>query len=171
MVNDDACARIVAAVMAEEGGIADVGDGAGLTRFGQTPAWLQTWGLPTPETAQDAQVNYRRWLGKTHLDELTGLSEPLALAVIDAAVNSGQGEAIRALQKVLSVPQTGRLDEVTLKSAAGADATRLVIHFYTNRVRYYGHLVHDSPAQAKFLNGWLDRALRPLEAFLGVPRT
>ena len=83
MTRDQVAATIIDKILQREGGVADVGDGKGVTRFGQTPEWLETFGLEPPQTRADAAVNYHSWLDRTGLIGLCDAPDALADAVID----------------------------------------------------------------------------------------
>jgi len=58
----------------------------------------------------------RQQLARQHgLDRIA--YEPLQLQLIDFAYNSGPGLAIRWLQRVLEVPRTGKMDQLTIDAA------------------------------------------------------
>jgi len=106
--------RIVSRVLEREGGIRDVGDGKGLTRFGQTPEWLKTWRLDAPKTPAEAAGNYLVWMQLTRLEDLASIDEDLGDVVIDWAVISGEETPIAKLQKHVGVRTDGRLGPITL---------------------------------------------------------
>ena len=168
MIDEAACARIITAILADEGGVADVGDGAGVTRWGQTLDWLSDWGLPTPHTPPEAAQNYRTWLRATRLDELTGYSEGMAHLVIDSAVNQGLSFAVRALQAAVLCPQDGVIGQVTLNSVAHADPIRIGFKVGYARQMQYIHLAQAQPEKyEQFLSGWTARLWRLLPALVG----
>lgn len=98
---DAVISNVVAFVLKEEGGIGNAHDGAGITRFGQTPAWLSQWHLPQPKTPDEAGMNYRWWMEHVGLDQLCDVDDSLGLVVTDFAVNSGERVAFASLQRAL----------------------------------------------------------------------
>lgn len=105
---------VIAKILSDEGGIADVGDGKGLTSHGQTPDWLKRYGLPFPETPAQAATNYERWLEITRIDAVVGWDVTVGHLVADWAIHSGETPAVRALQRAIGVTPDGRLGPVTL---------------------------------------------------------
>lgn len=65
------------------------------------------------------------WWKLQSISERAGLDvisfEPLRLQMIDFAYNSGEGLAVRWLQRVLRSPRTSKMDEVTVAALTNAD--------------------------------------------------
>lgn len=158
MSRDDAATVILERILAREGGIADIHDGAGLTRFGQTPNWLRTWGLRAPETAEQALANYREWLTRTKLIGLCDLPDALADVVIDFAVNAGHWPAIMALQHALRVKADGVLGPLTQTAIDTCRRRKVAAEVLASKIRYHGELVTGNPIRfAQFAKGWAYR--------------
>jgi len=156
-------AAIVRRILAEEGGVADVGDGAGLTRWGQTPGWLQQWRLPVPKSEDEAAMNYRSWLEHTNLDALCTTDDVLAQSVIDYAVNSGERVAIAALQRALGVKADGILGPVTMTSLAICNRQKIASLVISDRLILDNGLITDHPDKyAKFGRNWGHRIARQI---------
>jgi hypothetical protein len=75
---------LIERLLDREGGVADVGDGKGITRFGQTPEWLEQFGLPAPTTRAEAAVNYKRWLDLVKLTVVVLPGDDLADILLDS---------------------------------------------------------------------------------------
>jgi lysozyme family protein len=170
MTRGDGAGWVIALVLGWEGDIKDVGDGQGVTRFGQTPRWLAQFGFEPPETRDQAVANYRTWLVRTGLIGLCDYPDTLALAVIDWAVHSGHVTAIRGLQRALDLPADGIYGPETqtavdrLDSARGARSRRSVaVHVLAARMRFVGRLVTDRPADARFAAAWSNRLADQVE--------
>jgi lysozyme family protein len=170
MTRDDGAAWVIALVLSWEGGIADVGDGKGVTRWGQTPQWLAQFGFEPPKTRDQAVANYRTWLVRTRLIGLCDYPDTLALAVIDWAVSSGHAEAIRGLQRALGTAVDGIYGPETqdlvdrLDSCPGARSRQSVAaRVLAARMRFIGRLVTDKPTNARFAAGWNDRLADQVE--------
>ena len=169
MVDDHACRAIIADILTAEGGIADVGDGAGVTRYGQTDDWLTMWSLPVPTSAAQAGDNYRSWMARTHLDELSGINLPVAHLVIDSAVNEGLSRAVRSLQGALGVAQDGIIGPQTLTTFAHADPIRIGALVAEARWTHYVQLAVGDPARnLPYLQGWMKRLWPQVLAVTGV---
>ncbi len=165
-VNEDACGRIVEAILQAEGGVADVGDGQGVTRWGLTVDFLTSWGFETPKSREDAAQCYRTWMAITRLDELTGINEPLAGLVIDSAVNEGLSYAVRTLQAAVGAGQDGVIGGQTLSAITHADSKRVSYRILGARLKHYVQLAQGDPNRnLKYLGGWTARLF---DQFLNV---
>jgi lysozyme family protein len=152
--------ELIRDIVAREGGIADVGDGKGITRFGQTPNWLAEFNLPAPETPAQAATNYLIWLKKTRLYDLTGDSGDLLTdLVVDWAVHSDHRTAIKAMQRELGVDDDGQIGPDTIKAwRAIPDRHMLAARLIAARTEFLGRLVKKAPEKnLQFLNGWMNR--------------
>ena len=157
--------EVIRRILEREGGIADVGDGKGITRFGQTPGWLEQFDLPMPTNEAEAADNYAAWLAITGLDAVIG-DAPDALAdfVIDFAVHSGHQPAIRALQIALGHLKVD--GTVGPKTRAAIDVLDPVpgrrrcvaASVLAEEVRYQGRLIATQPERyARYAHGWANR--------------
>lgn len=174
---------VIDRVLLHEGGIADVGDGKGLTRFGQTPQWLDQWGLAAPRTVDEAAENYAIWLDKIGLAAVCEIDPILGSAVVDFAVNSGHVTAVKALQRAIGVAADGVIGGQTVAalSAVKDDArqhvtllvhcTRLefigrIITDELTKLRGEGRLKSDKKTHGEYAAGWLNRMAANLRADL-----
>ncbi len=138
-----------------EGGIGRNPNEPYVTRFGQTPAWLEQYGFTPPQSREDARANYLRWLELTRLIELCDVLDSLADAVIDYAVHSGHPRAIRSLQAAIGARPDGIIGQVTLEQLARADRRRAAAVVVCNRNEYLYTLFATDPQQyAPVARGW-----------------
>ncbi len=144
--------KALAHVFAWEGGYVDhIHDPGGATNFGITRNTLAQWrgkssipkddvkNLSREEAAQIYRVNY--W-NKVMADDLP---PSIAFLVFDAAVNSGPGNAIKALQRSVSalgepVRIDGAIGPVTLKAVRAVDEEKLLNEYVVRRGVFYGGL-------------------------------
>ena len=159
--------EILAKIAADEGGVKDVGDGKGVTHYGQTEEWLASYGLPIPQSPKQAMSNWSVWCAKTKLDQLVGDTyDEFAHLMIDYAVHSGSSTAIKALQSFLRVPADGALGPVTLAAlkVIGTDRRSLACKVMAHELRWQGRLITKKPVpNASYAQGWNDRNARILE--------
>lgn len=150
---------IVARILVREGGVADVRDGKGITRYGQTPAWLAEFQLPAPDSMAQAGANYLAWLELTGLDAIVTVADDLADIVVDIAVMSDHRKAIKALQACLAVTVDGELGPATLgKLALVADRGKLARLVIAWDMAYQGRLITADPAaRGPYAAGWANR--------------
>lgn len=145
----------------------NVGDGAGETRWGQTPAWLATFGFSSPNSAADAAQNYRTWLVRTGLIHLCDYPDDLADSTIDFAVNSGHRTAIRELQRALGAKPDGVLGPETQAAIESCDRPRIARRMLGGRLRFLGRLITDQPErQSRWAAGWMNRLANQIEVLV-----
>lgn len=171
--SDDTFAAAIATVLEHEGGYQAMPDdpgnwtegkiGAGElkgTKYGISAAaypLLDIAGL----SAADAAAIYRRDFWDRW--GFARLPPALAAKLFDAAVNIGVEEAVRGLQRALRaanrrVDEDGKLGAATL-AAAAAVAPEIVLPALREALAgHYRLIAAKSPAQARFLAGWLARA-------------
>jgi lysozyme family protein len=89
--------------------------------------------------------------------------QQLRTQLIDFAMKSGSAIAVGRLQRIVGAPETGTLDEETLAALASMHADDVNNCLVGLRVKMIGNIVTKNPAQLKYLNEWLDRAVQ----FLG----
>lgn len=145
-----------------EGGMADVGDGKGLTRFGQTPGWLRQFNLPTPTNWDDAATNYLTWMRLTKLASLND-DDVLTKVVVVWAVHSGHLTAIRALQRALKVSADGIIGAHTKGALSRCDRNDIAGRVMVDYTWFLSSLT--SPWE----RGWKNRLYRLMEEFHDAP--
>jgi len=155
---------MISAVIKREGGfVNDPDDMGGPTNFGITQRMLASWrGHPVDVEEvknlqpEEAKAIYRKvfWIdpGFTKLP-----GENVQSVMFDSAVNHGPMTAIKLLQRAVGAFEDGILGPKTIASATIWNPQRLCMRILAARVRYYGRIVSDHPAQSKFAAGWADR--------------
>lgn len=152
-----AMTSVIDRILEHEGGIADVGDGKGITRFGQTPQWLEDNGLTVPTTPEQAAANYEAWLTKTGIDAVIEANPIAGYFVADFAVHSGVGTAVKALQRALGVSADGSIGPITLAAIAN-HRKGLAQRVLSQRTRFIGTLLAStSPDRRQWARGWCNR--------------
>ena len=148
---------LISKLLDREGGIADVGDGKGVTRFGQTDGWLAQFSLPTPTDRTSAAVNYLKWLDLVGLTPIVAVGDGLSDILLDVAVMSGHRQAIMALQSILHVAADGVMGSNTLAALAGQDRRTLTKAMICWDMEFEGRIIVNNPARAKDAAGWASR--------------
>jgi lysozyme family protein len=159
-------ATVVARVLEREGGIGQVEGETFVTRFGQTPAWLEEYGFVPPATAADAAVNYERWLAITRLEEICRIDLAVGDAVVDFAIHSGLSPAVEALQRAVGAKSDGKLGPVTFAAVAAAPAFAAVARqVLTARLRYLGVLLASMKTDRRpYARNWINRVASQIDA-------
>ena len=94
--------------------------------------------------------------------------------VLDMAINSGPGTAIKLLQKQIGTDIDNAIGPNTIKAAENYNMSEQFNNIYgSNRVSYYEDLVKNNKAKSKFLEGWKNRTIGlmdPENVTLPVPK-
>lgn len=159
---------IIALVLDDEGGINDLGDGKGLTRFGQTPGWLEDNGFRPPLNPTEAANNYRVWMARTKLDRLAEVDLTIGHLVTDDAVHAGVGDAVRRLQTALvGVTVDGIIGPLTLDAVRRADLSQLGKNVLAAKLEHRGKLLGSLRTdRRRFAENWLHRLAKQVR---GLP--
>lgn len=167
MTRDEAAAEVLGRVMAWEGGIAQVPGESFVTRFGQTPEWLSTFGLQAPKTAAEAVANYQTWLVRTGLIGVCDYADAFAVSVVDWAVHAGHATAIRALQGRLGITVDGIYGPETQAAVDIVDRAVIARRMVAARLRSIGKLIASKPEQyGRYAGGWTNRVADQVERLL-----
>lgn len=91
----------------------------------------------------------------------------VATQVFDLSVNMGIRAAIIVLQRALrsvgiNVVEDGLIGSQTLSAVKKSDPRCLLAAIKSEAAGYYRMIVCSKPGQTKFLNGWLNRAYKPI---------
>jgi len=168
MIPETAIQAIITDILRREGGnVDDPLDHGGPTHFGITIPFAGTYGVPWPPTLQEARDGYRRMLAETHIEDIPDAAT-MAL-VADSAVNHGEGRAIKWLQTALGITAAdGVLGPQTIARMAGFGSwldgrwqpawSVGYNSILSQRIKFYGAIVHNDPTQSKYISGWLNRA-------------
>ena len=161
---------IITRVIQEEGSAYsnDPADHGGPSKFGITiPDLVGTHFAHTADairnlTEDDARAIYQSIYITGPKYDL--IDDPVLRAqVVDCAVLHGVENATRMLQRVVDVQVDGELGPITAAAVntprAPLTAAKIALELTKSRISLIGSIVSHSPSQAKFLSGWLDRAM------------
>lgn len=159
--------RLLHTLIAREGGVADVGDGKGITRWGQTAVWLDQFNLPVPKSPDDAIMNYRVWLAKVRLFSLVEVGDNLADILLDIAVMSSAPKAVKALQATLGIPVDGIAGAQVFDAVQRAASREILAHLVVAwDMEYQGSVITLNPQRAAYAKGWAVRMAGHVRAFI-----
>jgi lysozyme family protein len=143
------------------------GDPGGPTKWGITLVKLRE--LRGPQTTahdvenlseSEAREIFRtEYWEKVRADELDG---QLALAVVDAAFNTGPWQAIIHLQRAAQVHTDGKFGPATMRAVKRFAPSELLVRFLANRTIFYSRI--PDPSGSRF--GWYCRLFRVHRAIL-----
>jgi len=166
MTMDENFYSIIAYVLNVEGGLADVkGDPGGRTNYGVTQSTLNDARSRFPELnlpatvdaltrAQTLSLYYRVFYLACGCN---ALSYPLALSLMDAAVNAGLSNAVAFAQRATRLSVDGIMGPHTLAAINASNAVEFLIEF--NAQRNY-HDVQLNSTESQFELGWSRRVIR-----------
>lgn len=152
-------------LMEHEGGIADIGDGEGITAFGWTLATCRALGVQQPKTPMEAEDLYREHFWMPVYDKIA--SQNVATKVFDDAVNQGHGAAHKMLQRALcevgcTVIVDGVIGPATLTAVNAVPEAMLLPYMRRLQYRTYDAWVKRMPSKRERLRGGLaNRAAWP----------
>jgi lysozyme family protein len=107
--------EVITQILEDEGGIAQLPGEPFITRFGQTPDWLDQHDFIPPKTVEQAYANYVAWLTrKTKISLICDIAPYVGYLIADWAVLSGEAVAVKALQRELKVEDDGIIGPETL---------------------------------------------------------
>lgn len=138
------------------------GDKGGLTKYGICQASYPNLDIANLTYDQAVAIYERDYWTQAHSDELP---RPLNALAFDLCVTSGPKNMMRVLQRAVGTTDDGiwgpKTKQVAQNSCSTTPkmlaATRL---FTEKRIAYYQAIVKNNPSQSKFLNGWINRAVR-----------
>lgn len=139
-----------------EGGLVQHPTEAFRTFFGQTEPWLAVFDLPVPESPEAAKANYQAWAAKVRLTPLLAPGDALAENLLDFAIHSGEGTALRALQRLLGLSADGLVGPKTRQAVDSANRLTLAQRLLAYRLRLMGKLLA-LEKNARYRQGWLNR--------------
>ena len=117
-------------------------------------------------TLEDAKkIYYRDFWQKGKFEEIS--DDLIAMQVFDLSVNLGIRSAVIVLQRALrsvgiNVLEDGLIGPQTLSAVSNSEPRCLLAAIKSEAAGYYRMIVCNKPGQAKFLNGWLNRAYKQL---------
>lgn len=129
---------------------ADPADPGGLTRYGISQRAHPDVNVSALTEGEAIAIYWLRYWQACGLDPLPA---PIAVAVLDAAVQHGPRPAARMLQHGLGVETDGVIGEHTVEAARAADVQALLVGYCARRGVYYANL----GSFGRFGYGWLRR--------------
>ena len=141
-------------------------DAGGPTKYGITQATLARYrGRPvTADEVKALEEPEVRLIYRTmYVEPFSFIKDDgLRALLADSAVLHGQRRAVQWLQKALGTDSDGVLGPETRKAGEALDEAKArYIQKATvrERVRFIANIVQSNPSQAKWLEGWLNRAM------------
>jgi lysozyme family protein len=139
----------------------DLGDGAGLTKYGLSQRANPDLDIANLTASQAVKIYQKKYWDVLNAENLP---LPIAVALFDASVNHGPKTAIRILQEAVGVPTDGVIGPITM-DAAQRNPWRLLRKFIARRGVRYAGLDNFS----KFGHVWLERLNESYAYCLALP--
>jgi lysozyme family protein len=158
--------RAAERVLGDEGGYVDnPADPGGETKFGICKRDYPDLDIAALTREQAISIYYRDWWQRYGYADLPG---PIAVKLLDLAVNIGPGHAGRCLQRALRACGRRMIDDgvvgpVTTAAARAANQVALLAALRSEAAGYYRTLAaldrgRGADGDREFLQGWLNRA-------------
>jgi lysozyme family protein len=171
VIDENAIEKTIDKILAREGGfVNDPADRGGATNYGITAGTLGDWrNLKRHATSEEVQAlsmaEARAIYRANYVEPFLFVGDPELLdVVVDCAVNSGPPQAVKFLQRALGVVADGIVGDITRNAVGASVVPKLKLRFVAARVKFLGEFVANNPSQLRFIRGWLNRAVEPLEA-------
>ncbi|OBS10804.1 glycoside hydrolase family 108 protein [Acidihalobacter prosperus] len=140
-----------------------VSDLGGPTKYGITQATLAKYrGQPvTPAdvealTRDEAFAIYlKAYIDDPEFEHID--SDDLRDLLVDSGVQHGPGRAVQWVQRSVGVKVDGILGPISLNAINTANARALYVRTLSQRVRFYGAIITNTPDQAANASGWMNR--------------
>lgn len=143
-------------LLAHEGGYtAGKGDPGGETNWGISKRSYPNVNIRGLTRPQAIAIYRRDFWDRSKADKL---APAVGFQLLDAAVNSGIGQATRWLQKAVGVADDGVIGPITLAAIAKADHNDLVMRFLAERLDFMTRL----GGWERFGRGWARRIAQNL---------
>lgn len=138
----------------EEGGYSNnPTDPGGETKFGISKRAYPTVDIKNLTVDQAKSIYYKDFWVAAKCDQLPAA---IAFALFDAAVNAGEGDAVKFLQRALRIPADGVLGAITLQTVARSNLKQTLRDMCAQRAYFYAAKY---PQFGQFELGWLGRTL------------
>jgi lysozyme family protein len=106
-------------------------------------------------TPQEAGAFYKQKYWKSEYDSIE--SQDVATKLFDMGILFGAKEAVKELQRALTIEPDGEFGELTLQVVNGLPATDVLYVFKIEMVRLAGEIGAKNPAERGDVAGWIKR--------------
>lgn len=138
----------------------DPSDSGGRTQFGISErSHPQAWADGAVTEAEARSIFISKYVNGPKFNKIPDSHKAVREQLIDFGFLSGPQLAIMKLQAVLGLKADGALGPVTLNALVSSEPRALNNKLARERLLMLARIVQKAPSQARFLVGWLDRAL------------
>ena len=165
--------QIIHGIIEREGVFVDhPEDKGGPTKYGVTwrsyDAWRNAYNQANPEDGltypEDVRDITQEIAAKVYLaDYVVGprfpkvANGPLLELLVDTAVHSGPGQAVKFLQRAVGTRDDGIIGPKTIAAARKANPRQTYVNVLDRRLRFIGEITQGNPGNLSFLPGWQSR--------------
>ena len=160
----------IEALLAHEGGYVsaerarEIGDRGGETNWGLSKATYPDLDLKRVTRDQAIAIYRRDFWDRLRCGDMPA---PIARMVFDTAVNHGQGDAARFLQRALGVKDDGAIGPKTIAALLRAQPETVIREFFVQRAIDYGDTRRETWNANK--KGWMRRLMDEHRAAVLAP--
>ncbi len=133
-------------------------DTGGRTRFGISQNAHPDVDVPNLTWEQAKDIYRTRYWGESGANRAP---PKLAFVLFDSAVQHGPTQAIKLLQKAVSVADDGIYGPVTERAVESTESPHL--EMLAQRGEYYASIIRFNPSQRVFMGGWFRRLIYATE--------
>lgn len=165
--------KAIKKVLRHEGGLVnDKIDPGGITNYGVSIRFLRSTGNLDYDfdgdgdidcddikcmTVADAMRVYKEcWWDKYGYYRIE--SDLIATKLFDTAINMGQQQAVKLIQRCLNIQDDGIMGAETIHAINNIDSTNLIASMRSACANFYLSLIVKNPKLIRFKGGWLARA-------------
>ena len=154
---------IITELLNREGGskvTSDPHDKGGRTQYGISEKYHpDAWKDGHVTEAEARSIYFNKYVKGPGYDKIPASHTAVLEQLVDFGVNSGPAIATAKLQGLLGVATDGVFGPRTLKALLATDARLINNALVRARIGMICSIVQDHPAQLRFLEGWVKRAL------------
>jgi lysozyme family protein len=148
-------AKAITRLIKIEGGLTDLGEGAGLTKYGITKKTYPDLDIENLTIEQATRIYKLDWWDKMNLDKIE--NQEIAEQLLSHSVNAGIKPAVKVLQKMLNVSPDGIVGAITIDAINKHSQDYLfVCNYKLEIIRWYKNLAK-KPKNREFLYLWVSR--------------
>ena len=147
--------KAILAVLKHEGGyVNNPNDPGGETRYGICKRSYPKVDIKNLTQAEAIEI-YRRDFWNPQYERMP---YEIAAKVFDIAVNMGQRQAHKLLQRAVNVVDDGIIGGKTIAAVMAMSIGDLLDNITIEQIKYYKAVVYNRPTSSVFMAGWLKRA-------------
>jgi lysozyme family protein len=146
---------------ADGGYVIDPDDLGGETKYGISKRSFPNRDIKALTIDDAVRLYYSNYWKPAYCQEWAG---PIALYMLDAAVQHGTTLAIKMLQEISNCKPDGKVGPNTRASVHACDVEYLCARYGLRRARLYARIIKNNTSQGRFIEGWHNRLVQLTDA-------